>query len=210
MNIEEIAKIENLYQLIAYLLISFFTIGLPVLMKNKNIIKKRLDIDEIQTKIITEIQVSLSEVKELVKNMIFINQLETKINANMMKILNIREFKNKILTDAIRFGASQLVDVSKIIFNSNFRIENVELKEIILYHLRKVKYTISGNSNILPHFIQQTQYRLKTEVEMFLIQYNNFKNKQNGERNKAFENAILLLLENCINIIIDEQKRVIQ
>jgi len=159
--------------------------------------------------ILTELQdikKDITFLKDLHKYTYLLKELETTIGKTADKILILKEFKNKEIKEALKFGQKKSLEIFDLILNYDFQIDEKKLQEEILLALKTIKISIDIKKLCLKepeNFMKTLEEKLRNITDWFIMDFQDIAKKINGERRKQFENICLQMIKNIYNETID-------
>jgi hypothetical protein len=172
-------------------------------LENKNI-----DADKI-LKELHFIKMDISYLKDLHKYTYLLKELETKIGKTADNILILKEFKNKEIKEALKFGQKKSLEIFDLILNKDFDINEKKLQEEILLALKTIKISIDCKKLCLKEpekFMLELENKLRIITDVFIMDFAEVSKMINGERRKMFESICLQMIKNIYNQSIDLYK----
>ena len=208
----DILKIQNGWQLLAYITIIFVSVGLPIIIeqrKNKrNILEKQEETKKIlieEKKDIQEkigiIEKKLTFLYDNTKDIVLVREITRNITTLCEKIIETKEVQEKEVSDIIRKASDEIISIMKTIIYSNYILSEKELKEMIFFHFRKIKN--ENLNNYENKIIKEVSYKIKAEIDNFLFLYNEIAKLENGERREKFSKSAIIFTKNVLNNSID-------
>jgi hypothetical protein len=172
-------------------------------LENKNID------NELILKELHEIKKDISYLKDLHKYTYLLKELETKIGKTADNILILKEFKNKEIKEALKFGQKKSLEIFDLILNKDFDINEKKLQEEILLALKTIKISIDCKKLCLKEpekFMLELENKLRIITDVFIMDFAEVSKMINGERRKMFESICLQMIKNIYNQSIDLYK----
>ena len=176
--------------------------------KNKELIENTLNvIDEKQNTRLDDIDKKLDEVSSFLKDSHFLKKLNADTQTAMNRILDIKEFDNSEITQALFLGREKLVKFAEHILFQNFDIDNRTIHSTAYHLLKDISgRVIIANLNLENpiDFLTKLQKFLLIQIENFIYGFQDYKKKQNGHRRDEFRKSLLEMFEIIVKTTIDD------
>ena len=209
----DILKIQNGWQLLAYITIIFVSVGLPILIEQKknkkNILEKQEETKKIVIKEQKDIQEKIGIIEKKLtflydntKDIVLVREITRNITSLCEKIIETKEVQEKEVSDIIRKASEEIISIMKAIIYSNYLLSEKELKEMMFFHFRGIKN--ENKNNYENKIIKEVSYKIKTEIDNFLFLYNEIAKLENGERREKFSKSAIIFTKNVLNNSIDK------
>ena len=185
-------------------------LGIGNKKKNKKLIENvAQEINKKQNERLDNIEITLDEVSSFLKDSHFLKKLNTDTQTAMNVIFDLKKCENTEISQAIFLGQTKFCRFAENILYQNFQVDNKTIKSTA-YHLLK---SISGRVIIEnlqlkePEiFLEHLQNYLLIQIDNFIYKFQNYKNKNNGDRRKDFKEALMEMFENIVQTTIDDYK----
>lgn len=206
---EGLDKVNDVWSFLAYLIIMFVSFGVPFLLKHKADNKKRKQLNDVisetdkkQNERMELIEKNVSIILEFTKDERFLKTIQTEIYGIAENIIDVKQLKNEELKQVFYRSIDTFKNWLNYILCHDFKLTAEQLKNNAYSLLRNVRDKTSQNKLQLSNptlFLETIENSvIKPQMERFLIDFNTYKNKKNGERREAFKNGALKLVEGII------------